>query len=824
MSCSHHQQHHHQSQCDNALDILTSNILRQTATHATRAASVAALREKGIKCCCEQDYCAFFLESKALLEELEGDVQTAASLGQALLERHEISLQEAASERGRLQGTIELLERRTVTLETENGELERENGRTIEENRRLLAQLEDLNNGVAVNEGKVRELQGDLDAVHTELTRVAHAAARTEILEAQLLALESEQTELRRNYIRTKEDERAAVARWRQAERQIQELSLEVERIEREHRMEKARAQNLVDRLEKRNIGGGSHGGLHGGRDFPSALQERTAMSHFMRDILAENNQLQAGLVELRDMLLTSQEEVVVLREQLLQFSRAEGGAGGGGAAGARDVPVPLSRELLPSEMEAAAAARSPLGLAIGGMTPVAPELHFHHHIHKEKPVIRRAKRRGVRTSYTPDFSRRSVDGGSTQGVTTPTTRPPHHRWSQYSQASSGRAAGSFPGSPTSISTYNRDSSIFDRSFEGESTRPSTADTELWDSPSAVGGRFGHHHGRSKRSPRDSTGGPPFSILYTEEILENLREDEDDCDEEEEEGYEEEEEESRMQQQQGGGEHHQEENTTTIATTPIIRAPSPSSRSIRLRKSASHESLLVASSSMYPLSPSMNNKMTSFSPTSPAAIASAAASKTHAGAASRSSSGSHNNQASSSAAYNHLLLAGGSIRGRGGGLPQQDGPGGKAGWFGRWGTGWAAGFRVPGVGVLTPQQYSTSEEEEGDSTTTTNTTTTSATMTPVSSVASRSPAVSIRSLGGFVRKGKMVAVPAVPPAMSGGGGSSVATNSGSTSTSFIGKNGFLSAGKGETLTPLAVYKSMVDEQLLKESLMESLQM
>lgn len=153
-----------------SLDVLTSTLLSQTSNHALRAASVARLREKGIKCCCEQDCCAFFQESTALLMELEKDVQTAASLGKALLERHEKSLLEGTQERSKLRNAIEELDNRNTNLELENQDLEKENAKTIEENRKLLVQLEEYNQGMSMNEVKAREMQGDLDALHVRNT------------------------------------------------------------------------------------------------------------------------------------------------------------------------------------------------------------------------------------------------------------------------------------------------------------------------------------------------------------------------------------------------------------------------------------------------------------------------------------------------------------------------------------------------------------------------------------------------------------------------------------------------------------------------------
>lgn len=577
---------------------------------------------------------------------------------------------------------------------------------------------------------------------------MATAAARTEILEAQLQALENEQAEMKKVIKRTKEDERAAVARWKQAERIIADLTAEVERIEREHRMEKARAQNLMERLEKRQIGDRNPGTL------PTALAERTAMSQFMRDILAENNHLQSALAELRDMLLTSQEEVGALREQLLQ----SGGLGG------TCTPTPLSREL-PID-----AGRLPLGV-----TP-APELHFHHHVHKEKVVPRRVKRRS-KAPMALDPNRRSMTTPS-DVPSSPTTPGSArlHRWSQLSshtRSSSGRGLLSFPSSPQSVSTF-RDSSIFDRDYGVDSTRPSTADTE-WDSGSVQ--KFSD---RMRRRPRDSTGGPPFSILYTEEIPENLAEDESDDNIDEDEEDEEMDSNGKVK-----GDAQFDLNGTPNITCPA----SPGARSM-LRKSASHESLLVPASSMY-----LSSTMASFKPTSPAAIAAAAASKEQA-----MSAHTHNRDGASSAAYNHLhLLAGGNIRGKG--LVRSNTSGSSRGrWFGGWGWGatpFGASFKLTAP----------SEESETDA---------SSVTTPTSGA--RSPAVSI---AGFRSKGTPAEALLASEGVSAGTSPARSVQS---TKSGRSNGGMTSVPAPSRPVPISVYRSMVDEQLLRETMMESMQM
>ncbi|KAF8471092.1 hypothetical protein BDZ91DRAFT_717664 [Kalaharituber pfeilii] len=677
------------SQDYGSLDVLTSTLLRQ---NSNRTNSVAILREKGAKCCCENESCSFFMESKALLQELEKDVQTAASLGKALLERHQHTLLEASSERKKLQHAIEETEKRNAHLEAELSQLESENSRTVDENRKLLVQLEEYNQGMRSNERKIQEMQGDLDAVHDELARVSAAAAKAQIFETQLSALESEQIELKKLVSKTKEDEKAAVARWRQAERTISELTAE--------------------------------------------------------DILAENNRLQTGLAELRDMLLASQEEVGELREQLLQFTNVKGG----------EAQVPLSRELSTD------ISRLPLGIPA-----VKPELHFHHHVHKETSITRRVKRRG-RNGLTLDHPRRSTESQGTDPMTptTPASMQQHRsQYSNHTRSSSGRG---FPssGSPQSISTF-RDSSIFDRSFDVDSTRPSTADTE-WDSASVQ--KFG---GKNRRSPRESTGGPPFSFLYTEEIPENPAEDEAGAE------YEEDETEGNSAPNNclvEGDENYEEEHTRTNT-----RSSSPGARSM-LRKSASHESLLVPAHSTYhvPLVPA------SFNPTSPAAIAAAAALKAQAMSSRGGSSGNGD-----SAAYHHLLLAGGSIRGKGLARSKTS----KMGWFGGWG--WGA----------TPENSSETD---------------SIIPTPSSSGA-KSPAISSPAISIASLNGKSAPAPVVLAA----DGAAISTGTSPAKSVYSARGGNhgsspISRPVESKPVPIALYRCIVEEQLLQESLMRSMQM
>ncbi|KAF8427965.1 hypothetical protein BGX38DRAFT_1278641 [Terfezia claveryi] len=261
--------------------------------------------------------------------------------------------------------------------------------------------------------------------------------------------MEGEQTEMNKTITRTKEDERAAV---KQAERII--FGKSVEKV----------SSVSTDRIPE-------------DWSVPVGVSGEEGNVAVMRDILAENNHLQSALSELRDMLLTSQEEVGALREQLMDLGRVH------------------RRRNDTDTLEQGGACR----------------------YWKEKVVPRRVKRRG-RTRLTLDPSRRGMTTPDIDSTPITPASARFQRWSQLSShtgSSSGRGLLSFPGSPQSVSTF-RDSSIFNRDYGMDSTRPGMANTE-WDFESVQ--KFSD---RSRRRPRDSAGGLLFSVLYTEEFTENL--------------------------------------------------------------------------------------------------------------------------------------------------------------------------------------------------------------------------------------------------------------------------------------------------------------
>jgi hypothetical protein len=405
---------------------------------------------------------------------------------QALLVRHEAYILDSEQERASMSATIE-------TLAADKRELEAKNAKTAEENRSLLEQLDGLNDAVAQSDEQIQTLTETLEKTQAELARVSVLAMRTEALERELALIEREQAHLQETITSTKEDERSAIQRWRNAERMIYSLQDQMDRIERESREERERHIEVVGRMERRRAVEKELQSAAGRLKGAAAAKTTgsNVVSHFVKDILQDNANLQMGIVELREMLINSNEEVERLREQL-QFHQ----------------PISPNQSCITTPT---------LQKELGFEPIVNQELHVHHHYHtplpsKEEPakartqVPRRVKKksRNVITSghfAPPSHSRngsisRLSGGGSSNKASssssaailsqTSVTVPNNsHRWSIHSnQTTASTAFSSVPNSPNSNS--HTTSSIFDRVYSDaafDSSRPTSPDSNDPGSP-----------------------------------------------------------------------------------------------------------------------------------------------------------------------------------------------------------------------------------------------------------------------------------------------------------------------------------------------------
>ena len=405
---------------------------------------------------------------------------------QALLARHEAYIAEATEERRRMVGSIE-------KLETDKKESQASNARTIEENRYLLDQLEGLNDTISNSDTQILSLNATLHSTRKELERLTVLAAQTSHLEAQLANLESEAEHLRHRLASSKEEGQTAVQRWKGAERTISTLQEQVDRIDREAREERLRHAEIVRRFERRRAVEReletAAGRLKGAAAATTLGKDgsNSVVSHFVKDILQDNANLQLGIVELREMLTGSNEEVENLREQMMlhQPIQPHPDRPGSGADLNSELAGTLTNEAVPS-----------------------PDFHVHHHYHaapkvktgRERPVglVRTKKRRNItspglrtpssgtqtpRTPRTPSAHSMQIKTESPTATilsqtsaSIPPSQPP--RWSSQSS----QAPSSLPSSPQSAF---RDSSLFDTMDDNTySSRPTTPGSIALGSPS----------------------------------------------------------------------------------------------------------------------------------------------------------------------------------------------------------------------------------------------------------------------------------------------------------------------------------------------------
>lgn len=396
---------------------------------------------------------------------------------QALLHRHESYMAEAEEDRQRLVDSVDALER-------EKRQVQVENARIVQENRSLLEQLEGLNQSVAESDDRVESLELTLASTQAELRRLTVAASRAAELEAQLVLIETEQSRLQESLHSAHEDEKSAVQRWRNAESALRDLNDQVERIEAEAREERERHEELVQRMERKR---------HVERELDNAASRlkgaaaaseigrnpgTPVVSRFVKDILQDNANLQVGIMELREMLDSSNQEVQNLRDQVL-FHQPLAGIGEEQSDGAR-TPT-LCEELESKERR------------------VSQEFHIHHHYHtpstkKDKGAVNRRfkKKRPSLGSPVPLHSavgtnspRRSIHRSQSSGSSmntilsqTSVSIPPpsSRRWSYQSPP-----ADSLASSPQSAF---RTSSIFDRVDRGtDFSEPTSPDSTVFSSP-----------------------------------------------------------------------------------------------------------------------------------------------------------------------------------------------------------------------------------------------------------------------------------------------------------------------------------------------------
>ncbi|RYC58594.1 hypothetical protein CHU98_g7612 [Xylaria longipes] len=426
-----------------------------------------------LKCCCGSLECIFLRHNNAILDNVEKDVQQAARMGQALLARHSSYMADAERDRGELTARIE-------QLESDNKDLEAMNAKMIEENRDLVDQLEALNTAVTDSEAHVKLLEATLLSSQQTIRRLEAETARAEALERQIASLEEEQADLQGNLSLSREEARTAVSRWKRAERGINNLQEQLERIEKEAREEREHHVEMMGRIERQremekelNTAAGRLKGAAAAKAMNQVNGGSHVVGHFVRDLLQDNANLQYGIAELREMLMNSNDEIQALRDQLEYHQPLGDGEG--------STTPTLKAELEPRQSPVRQH-RSP--------TRLSQELHIHHHYHVSAAKQDARKPKKKRLGLTPGaFAHPAVahpstpPGGPVRHSSAPHSRKNSirsNRWSSFSGQQSDYTLSSAPSSPRS----NNRNSVFDApstgSFPGSPTSSIDPMSPVW--------------------------------------------------------------------------------------------------------------------------------------------------------------------------------------------------------------------------------------------------------------------------------------------------------------------------------------------------------
>lgn len=361
---------------------------------------------------------------------------------QALLARHEAYMADAELDRQRLNARID-------RLQLDKQELEANNAAKDEENNELIEQLELLNTTIFDSDAKIKSLEASLLSSQQAIRRLESAAARATEADQHLRILEEEQDKLTGELKATKEEARSHAQRFKEAQRGILDMQDQLERMEKEAILERQRHDEMMEKVGRQrevekhlDVAAVRLKGAAASKSITEHRQGNKIVGHFVRDLLQDNANLQLGIAELREMLISSNDEIQVLREQLMfhqpltdDFSPAS----------------TLKAELEPSLFENS---RQP------------QEFHIHHHYHVAKQDTRKPKKKrqgllpGIFTppaaisrssSPGPGFQRRLVSSPTRPvlshagGETTPITAS-SSTWHEFSTPS--EMSSSLPTSP----------------------------------------------------------------------------------------------------------------------------------------------------------------------------------------------------------------------------------------------------------------------------------------------------------------------------------------------------------------------------------------
>ena len=288
--------------------------------------------------------------------QLKAELQTAAELGQHLLQKHDDYVRTIDKERTNFLAAIEretTYERLVDNLEANNRQLESDNARMMSENLNLMKRLRDLDNSLIATDGHNQDLRVSLRQAEADVNALSSRASKMQALEAHIMTLELEKEILESELEVTARNSVIDSTGHARAQKQIRELQVQLD--------------SALASLQVSNDAEGDcsiETSKHDPTEKVSAdnADPSKTLTRVVSELITNNAQLRRTTSSLTGELSNKEDEIDRLRLQLLSDARVHG-----------EVDGKMRTKKKPRKT-------------------VSQELHSHHHYHyhsqrKSKPM-----------------------------------------------------------------------------------------------------------------------------------------------------------------------------------------------------------------------------------------------------------------------------------------------------------------------------------------------------------------------------------------------------------------------------------------------------
>ncbi|ANB14579.1 hypothetical protein AWJ20_2179 [Sugiyamaella lignohabitans] len=182
---------------------------------------------RNYNCHCTNSPCDCFVLLTKKIDMLQKDLNVAVEVGQALLKTHEDYVAESQAEAAQMEESINSM---TLNLQS----VMRENDKLLVNNSELISQLHENSKALQESDSKIEKLSHELNSSKDRIIRLNTFMLQAKELEAQISSLEMIRQGLQDDLQQTEREKQLAELKWRKAERLLEKLTDQYEKLEEE--------------------------------------------------------------------------------------------------------------------------------------------------------------------------------------------------------------------------------------------------------------------------------------------------------------------------------------------------------------------------------------------------------------------------------------------------------------------------------------------------------------------------------------------------------------------------------------------------------------